>query len=234
MAEQQQSSLPPALQSSLASQTFRRYYQRIAPIITKPKNRAYTTTILSFLVVSLFLWYAIRPTVQTILTLRKEIKESQVVNKQMEDKISALVEAQALYQQVSGRLPLVKEALPTGPLALPFLLALEQLASDSGSVLSEVQANQTIIDNTQASAPGSLKNTSSDLQTARFSIGVDGTYPAVTAFINGLLHLRRLVNIVTFSLTPTSVSEKTATISAGSNIRLLLKLDTLYYPGGNK
>ena len=66
---------------------YKRYYLSMEPVLTKPVNQAYTAIIFSFLAVSLFGWYAIRPTVQTIVTLKREIADKTVLNKQMEDKI---------------------------------------------------------------------------------------------------------------------------------------------------
>src|SRR5437762_11759734 len=91
---------------------YRRYYQSLTPNLDKPENRAYTAIIFSFLVVSLFGWYAIRPTMQTIFTLKREIADNTEINIQMENKISALIEAQAGYQEVEPKIPIVNQALP--------------------------------------------------------------------------------------------------------------------------
>lgn len=213
-------------------ETFRRYAQSLAPLITKPKNRAYTTTILSFLVVSLFLWYAIRPTVQTILSLRREIQDSEGVNKQMEDKISALVEAQALYQQVGDRLHLIDEAMPKGPEEIPFLLQLQRIASNSGAIISGIQASQTSIENTDATVPGALRNNNPEIQPSKITISVDGRYASLQSFLESLLNMRRLVSITSFSLVPNGLDSRAATQSSDPQIRLLMKLDALSYPGG--
>ncbi len=63
--------MPPQEKSEL--QRFRRYYQRLGPFLTKQKNSQSTAAIFSLLAVSLFGWYAVRPTVPTILSLRREI-----------------------------------------------------------------------------------------------------------------------------------------------------------------
>src|SRR3972149_7715954 len=108
---------------------YRRYYQSIENITKRPNTHFYTTTIFSFLAVSLFGWYAIRPTIQTILFLQREIRDKTELNKKMEDKIAALIEAQAYYQEVEPLLPVLDESLPSQPDAIPLIMQLRNLAS---------------------------------------------------------------------------------------------------------
>ena len=79
-------------------QRYRKYYHSLEPVLAKPRSKAYTTIVFSFLAVSLFGWYAIMPTIQTILFLQREIKDKTQLSTQMEDKIAALIEAQSYYQ----------------------------------------------------------------------------------------------------------------------------------------
>jgi len=81
----------------------------------KPKMRASTTAVFSFLAISLFTWYAIRPTAQTIIFLRREISDKTALNEQMENKITALIESQDTYEKIKERLPIVQQALPPNP-----------------------------------------------------------------------------------------------------------------------
>src|SRR3989338_2007521 len=107
---------------------YKRYYQSIEQVANKPQARAYTTAIFSFLAVSLFGWYAIRPTLQTILYLRREIIDKTDISKKMEEKISNLIGAQATYQSVENQLPLLHAALPTNPQAVSLVQQIKKLA----------------------------------------------------------------------------------------------------------
>src|SRR4030042_3240810 len=106
---------------------FRRYYTAIEPILDKPRTRIYTAVIFSFLAISLFGWYAIKPTVQTIITLRKEIAEKTILNQQMEEKIASLIEAQNQYQAIHPQLSLLKEAIPSNPEAIELVIQTKNL-----------------------------------------------------------------------------------------------------------
>ena len=110
-------------------QKYHKYYKALEPKLNKPTSKAYTTIVFSFLVVSLFGWYAIRPTIQTIIYLQREIRDKTELSKKMEDKISALIEAQAYYQEIEPLLPVIDQALPSKPDAIPVLIQLRNLAS---------------------------------------------------------------------------------------------------------
>lgn len=209
---------------------YKRYYQSIEPEFQKPSNRAYTAIIFSFLVISLFGWYAIRPTMQTIFTLKREIADKTDVNKKMEDKISALIEAQAAYQEVEPDLPLIDQALSVTSDAPRAALQLQGLATDThvavtGISISTVPlAAQTGPGAQQKTAPGKLMN-------FPISLMVAGAYPDIKNFIQGVLNLRRIIQIDSMNFSPTRTSEAVASESAtptGTQIKIDLKLNVFY------
>ena len=216
-----------------ASDLFRKYYKPLEPILQKPKNRVYTATVLSFLTVSLFVWYAIRPTVQTILSLRREIRDSTQVNEQMETKIAALVEAQASYQEIIPRLGLLKEAVPETPDMVELLVQLRDLARavdatvSGASVVSiplTVDKNKVIApvpepvpSTSPSSQPAAQKHTTNGL-----TITVEGPYESVKQFIQGIYSLRRIATITDMSLIPHTSELGTV---RGQSLTMTLKLN---------
>jgi hypothetical protein len=211
-------------------QRYRRYYQSLEPVFKKSSSRAYTTIIFSFLAISLFGWYAIRPTIPTILYLRREIADKTVINKQMEDKIGALIEAQSVYQEVEPLLPVVDQALPGQPDAIPLIIQLRNLASRSGVLISSVQlpsvpllgANTTTGNKKTA---GAVKQSTFDL-----TVAVQGTYPMIRSYLDGVISMRRVVAIEGASVSQYQ-SELVASRSAvptGRLLQLALKLRAFY------
>lgn len=215
-------------------QRYRRYYQSLEPTFTKPKSRAYTTIIFSFLAVSLFGWYAIRPTIQTILFLQREIRDKTELNKKMEDKIAALIEAQAYYQEVEPLLPVVDQALPTIPDAIPLLIQLRNLASRSGTLIGAVQLPTIPLTgqeigpagkDAKSSSPGANKEHIYDL-----SISVRGSYPSIRTFLEGITQMRRIVSVDALAVIPMKADfEGSASAIPSSRVlQLALKLKTYY------
>jgi Tfp pilus assembly protein PilO len=217
-------------------QRYRKYYQSLEPVFKRPVSRAYTAVIFSFLAVSLFGWYAIRPTIQTILFLRREISDKVEINKKMEDKIAALIEAQAYYQEVEPLIPVIDTALPVQPDAIPLMIQLRNLASRSGVLVNTLQIPTLPLlgqDSPQStrSAQTQLQGKESSKQISYdFSIAVQGPYTSVRSFLEGILAMRRLVTLSGFSITPIK-KDVTASGSGVPTTRLLqlaLRLQSYY------
>jgi len=212
---------------------YRRYYQSLEPILKKPSSRRYTSVIFSFLAVSLFGWYAIRPTIQTILYLKREITDNTLISKQMEDKISALIEAQAYYQEVEPVLPFVDQALPPNPDAIPVVIQLRNLASASGVLVTAIQPASTALlgqDPAKSQKEPASPLVSSKQQTYDLTVSVQGPFENVRSYINGILDMRRVVSITGMVMSPVRGEQSgspSASLSAGG-ILLALQLKTFY------
>jgi Tfp pilus assembly protein PilO len=214
---------------------YRRYYQSLEPILNKPKSKAYTTIVFSFLVVSLFGWYAIRPTVQTILYLKREIKDKTEINKKMEDKIAALIEAQTYYQEVEPFIPAIDQALPSIPDAIPLMIQLRNLASSSGVLVTSIQFPPVPIAEKEqiptakiiSNAPQKITNKQ---QAFNFSISISGPYSNIRSFVEGIISLRRIISIDAIAIIPSKNESiaSTSAIPSGRLLQLALKLKSYY------
>jgi len=180
--------------------------------------------IFSFLAVSLFGWYAIRPTLQTILYLKREITDDTTINKQMEDKISALIEAQAYYQQVEPLLPTVDQALPIQPDAIPGAIQLRNLASVSGLLITSLQlpASPLLSDAPDTSQSTTLSIAPIHESAINVTIAAKGDYQSIRSFLQGLTSLRRITEIDSVSLAPAPEEAVTSSQSAILRSRLLM------------
>jgi Tfp pilus assembly protein PilO len=209
---------------------YKRYYQSLEPAFQKPATRAYTAIIFSFLVVSLFGWYAIRPTMQEIFRLRREIADKTDLNKKMEDKISALIEAQAVYQQVEPHLPVIEQALPVTSDAIRAARAVQALATDSRVTITSLAISSLPL--TADAEPGVKQATASDkLANFPISLSVTGAYPDIKSFTRGILNLRRIMQITSMIFSPIRETEVAASGSAtptGTGIKVDLKLKLFY------
>ena len=184
--------------SSASAEQFHRYYQKLQPMLKKPKMRASTTAVFSFLAISLFAWYAIRPTAQTIIHLRREIADKTVLNERMEDKITALIEAQATYEEIHNRIPVIRQALPSNPDAIILARQLRNLADISGASISAIQIPSLPIIGNEAT-PGAKLAPPKPLEDFPVNVVLTGPYASLKAFIDGLITMRRIASIDTIS-----------------------------------
>lgn len=215
-------------------QRYRRYYQSLEPLFRISKNQNYTAIIFSFLAISLFGWYAIRPTIQTILTLKKEITDKTDISKKMEDKISALIEAQAAYSEVEPFLPVIEQALPSQPDALPLVLQFRNLANLTGVSIFSIQVPSVPLLGQVASASAlraKIAGQNTKQQVFDISLSVTGDYASLSTFLTGLIEIRRIVSIESTSIVPYRTSDVVASDSATRNtqqLQLALKLKAYY------
>jgi Tfp pilus assembly protein PilO len=213
---------------------YRKYYQSLEPMLKKPKMQNYTAVVFSFLAISLFGWYAIRPTIQTILTLRRELQDKTDISKKMEDKIAALIEAQAAYSQVEPYLPAIDQALPPQPDAIPLVVQFQNLANASNVTISSVQLPAVPLLGQEATPSARARATAQTGKQQQFAmtIAVIGDYTGIQAFLSGVVGMRRIVSVDGFSLVPYKTRDRVATTSATTatdqQLQLMLKLQSYY------
>lgn len=204
-------------------QRYRRYYQQLEKVAGQPQTRVYSTAVFSFLAASLFGLYAILPTMRTIFFLRREIADKTQVNKQMEDKITALIESQAAYEEAGDNLSLVSEAIPEAAKAVELALTVRNL---SGVVAASTSALQI------ASVPlvGGEATTAAQPSKAPASFPItvitSGSYLSLKSFLDGLLSLKRLVTIESIRFTP--ATELIPGTPTGGALQLVLQLKAYY------
>ncbi len=209
-------------------QQYKRYYQTIEPLISKPKNRAYTTTIFSFLAISLFGWYGIRPTLQTILFLRREIADNTVVNKIMEEKITNLIEAQANYQAIEDQLPLIDQAVPETPDALTLVFQLKNLAEQTQVTVSSISIPSIPLLGQEATPSSQKTQNQPKEKIVPMVVSVNGPYSNIKAFLEGVINMRRIVTVNSSIISSLKDEEVSDDPLAPKSLRLVIRLQGYY------
>lgn len=199
-------------------QQYRRYYQVMSEIQKRPNTHLYTTVAFTFLAVSLFAWYAIRPTLQTILYLRREIADKTEVNQQMEEKIASLIEGQSNFTQVEPNLPLLSQAIPQTPDAVSLLSQLHSLAAEAGASLSAARVSNVSVTGEEASGSGEISLT----------VTLAGAFDELQAFLSGMIDMRRIITIDSINFTPSTGGGQGNT----GPLQLVIKLKSYYQTEG--
>ena len=204
-----------------SSSRYHRFYQKVGPAVEKVATHSYTSVVFSLLAVALFALYAILPTVKTILFLRREIADKTIVSRQMEDKITAIVEAQNTLDEISPQLTLVGQSVPADPQVLELSREIKNLASSLGASLSGIQAGGVAMTATAAARPNQPPP-KIPIGTFNFSLVVNAPYGTLKKFMTELLALRRIVTI-------DSISFGANAGDTGSAIRMVLKATAYYF-----
>lgn len=209
---------------------FRKYYRNLEPIISQPKNRMYTTVIFTFLAISLLAWYAIRPTIKTILYLRKEIADKTELNKQLETKITDLIQAQSTYQSIQEQLPLLSDATPENPDSLDAVIQIRNLINTSSATSSAISISSVPLLSTEAiKAKKIIAN--NNLIEFTLDTTINGTYHDIEDILNKIVTMRRIFVIDSLQLNPTNddIHLKNAT-SSSKIVKMGLHLKSYYKP----
>lgn len=135
----------------------------------------------TFLFISFFIFFAIKPTFLTISSLVGDIKSKELLKKELKGKIDNLILAQDLFSQVQERYYLVESSLPNDP---NFFQANTQILSSS-------QKNQLLFNK--------IDYIVSDTNYFTASISTSSSYLSAVSMISDMLNSRRLIDIDTFT-----------------------------------
>lgn len=170
------------------SRRFSRYYTALEPLFARPEVRAYTMLVLSLFTISFFGYFAIRPTLTTIATLRRQITDARFVDQKLQEKINALSLAQIEYEAISPDLGLILTALPRETKFPPFVKSLEKIATESGATIVNLSFQTINLSTPEATS------TAREIPIG-FSLTISGDYSNLADFVRRLTRFERLATI---------------------------------------
>jgi len=177
------------------------------PLIRKPKVQAYSFLVLSLFTGAFFLFFAVRPTINTIINLRKQIEDSTGVNSKLTEKINALAQIQAQYEVIKPDLPLLAQAMPERADVVGLVQQIEKISTDNQTSLTAMQFGEANL-----VGEGTGKDTQNSVPVT-FQVSAGGDYSRLLALLNSISKLPRLVSV-------DSLNINSGTASPAATIRL--------------
>lgn len=164
----------------------------------------------TFILISFFMFFAIRPTALTISTLIGDIKSKEIQSQAMKSKINNIISAQDAFSQIQEKYQIVESALPETPRYSHIALQIKKTAA-----ASQISLNKLIFD---------LKSDNSNSYSISFTEQVPFTSAA--PLVDSFLRNRRLMNIDSFSIStikedlrqPSATSSGKVNLGFASNI----------------
>lgn len=170
-----------------------RYYTYIKPIIKNKFARTYSSLIFSLITIAIFSYYAIRPTVTTILSLQKSIQEQNQVLLTLKEKVNNLVAGKKNYDDIpSATKDKMDSLVPNNPNLAGLINSLSYAADNAQASISGIQFQPVLIE-TVNSQPS--KN--AQLSEVDFAMNVQGEFPNLMNLLTTLKRLDRLVTLST-------------------------------------
>ncbi len=191
------------------SQDLRRYYRM-------PAVQVSLTLVLSIFLMSIFVVFALRPTILSIVNLKKTISESKKVLQQLETKVNFLQKASSQLETLRPFLPNINSGIPNqGAQYSPITLAIEELAFQNGVIVESESLGPTLLYSRILSPFNPSKN--QKVVDLSFSMRVSGTYTAVTNFLNMLMQMERIILVDNVTIAK-QAGTKSSTASVTMNI----------------
>lgn len=173
-----------------------RYFTYVEPVLRSPVVKTYGTTIFTIAVLIIFTFFAIKPTVETILVLQKKLENSQKVYEKIIQKSENLTLARQNYQNIdSASKAKIRTLIPVNPDIKTVIQTLEAIALINQASISAIQVQPITIniDDNQ-----DLNN--SELAEVTFTLNLEGNYNNLVSFIKQLRRANRLFTIEGMSL----------------------------------
>lgn len=197
------------IQSQRYLQDLRRYYRM-------PVMQTSMTLVLSLFVMALFIVFALRPTLVSIVTLKKTITESKDTLKKLDIKVDNLQKAATQLDSIKPFLTTLNYNIPNdGAKYSPLTISIESLANQNGVKLDGETLGPTLLFSRILTPFNQSKNQT--VVTLPFTVRVTGAYPNVSMFLTKLLSMERLLIIDSVTITK-EVEAKTSMASVALNI----------------
>jgi hypothetical protein len=174
---------------------FRRYLSYVDPVVSDPLVRGYFSFVASLILTTFLLIFALSPTINTILGLRKKIDDQNQTLVALDTKTSVLVAAAQSYQQVEDYLPLLSRAMPAETQPTQIINTITFLASASAVTVASLQFPGVPLGD---SLPPAAAN--SDVSVLNFSLSVNGRKPNVESFLGKLENALRYIRVGSMSI----------------------------------
>lgn len=163
------------------------------PYLTPEGSQKFFGIVLTLCALSFFGFFAIRPTVSTILKLQKEISDNQNVLAQMQTKIKNLTELRKQYFSLQNELVIVTNAITVQPDAQILFAQIQSIAQISNITITKLQ-------NSEVEALRADRSLSKNYYSYSFSVAGTGSFENISNFVSTLTNMERVVNIDVFSI----------------------------------
>lgn len=163
------------------------------PYLTPEGSQKFFGIVLTLCALSFFGLFAIRPTVSTILQLRKELRDNQLVLEQMETKIKNLTELRKQYFNLQKDVSIVTNAITVHPDAPVLFAQIQSIAQTSNITIKKLQ-------NFEVEVLRNDKSVGKNYYSYSFTIAGSGSFENISKFIQILTNMERIVDIDTFSI----------------------------------
>lgn len=166
---------------------------------SRPDVMSFLEIILSLSAVVIFSIFAIKPTIQTIIGLNKEIKSKEETLANLKQKVSNLQKASLIIQQQKQNLVFIDQAVPTKPSVVMAAGQVQGFAQNNSSQILALSSTETLLygkNDKRKKTENQLPEEAGELP---MTISVTGSYQNLNSFLKSIEKLRRPIKIDSMS-----------------------------------
>lgn len=169
-----------------------RYFTYIEPVIRAPIVKTYGYLILTIIALIIFIIFAIKPTIQTILVLQKDLETQKEILVKITKKSQDLSLARKNYQNINPDIKdKIRTSIPPNTEVAVLIRALEDAALQAQASISALQFQPLTLEK-QSNLISEQKLSKID-----FTFNVEGSYNTVKQVLDNLKSSPRLITINT-------------------------------------
>ena len=174
------------------SARYSRYFTYIRPIIRSKVVRSYGSTIFTLVIVVIFVLFAIKPTVETILVLQKKIETANELLEKIDQKSKNLTQGKKNYENLElGIKNKIQSLIPDTAQLKSVIQTLEVAASRHEASISALQVEPILLES---------KTEALSLAEMTFTFNVEGAYQNLVSLLQDLQRSARLISINSLSI----------------------------------
>lgn len=191
----------------MAASKYSRYYVYIKPVISNKYVKSFAPYIFSLLSLIIFIVFAIRPTITTIIELQKSIEDNKTVLLTLDQKAKYLTDGKRNLENMDPAIKnKINAKLPSYPAVSNLISSLQTSATNSASISALQIQPVTIYTNTTD------QKAQQKLEELIFSFNTQGSYAGLITVLDNLTKSSRLINLTS------AVFNKT--VEGGTNLSI--------------
>lgn len=160
--------------------------------------KTYGSTIFTLLVMAVFIFFAIKPTLETILVLQKKLVDSNQVRQKVNQKADNLILGKQNLDKMDPSIrSAISQAIPDNVSLKQVFQTLELTAKANEASISALQVQPLVLETKENNQLGTLAEVS-------FTFNVEGEYRNLILLLQNLKSSARLVSIDSLSISKSS------------------------------
>lgn len=180
------------------STLYSRYFTYIKPLAKLPIVKNYGSTMFSLLTMTILIFFAIKPTVETILVLQKKLADSDEVLQKITRKANDLSKGKQNYDNLDQAIKdKIFTLVPDTVSVKSVIQSLENSAKINNASISALQIQPLIIDTKEDN------NQIGTISEISFIFNTEGNYKNLITLLQNLTQSHRLISIDSLSLSKT-------------------------------